>query len=59
MEWSEPNQKWLMKLPTGAFLFDFWDCVNINRLFGGRLDKHKATVFELDINYKGDENGSN
>ena len=49
MKWNEPMQKWMMILPTGHFLYDLFDCENINKLFDGELDKDKEKWFELNI----------
>ena len=57
MEWNEPSQKWLMKLPSGAFLYDLWDCENIRKLFDEQLDKHKEKWFEINIKER-NENGT-
>ena len=49
MKWNESSQKWLMLLPNGHMLYDFWDCGNINRLFCNGLDKENDKWFELTI----------
>lgn len=49
MEWSEREKKWLMsKGRKGNFIYDFWDCANVNFLFRG-LDKKKANHFMLTV----------
>ena len=56
MEWSEIHQKYLMKLPSGKFLYDLWDCESINHIFNNRLDKNESRWFELNIEER--NNGS-
>ena len=58
MEWNETSQKWLMKMPSGEFLYDLWDCGNINRLFDGGLDKERGKWFELTIKERSNERKS-
>lgn len=47
IRWSEKNQKWLM-FKDGFFIYDFWNCENFNKLFGG-LDKDRHMKFQLTI----------
>ena len=45
-------------MPSGEFLYDLWDCGNINRLFDGGLDKERGKWFELTIKERSNERKS-
>jgi hypothetical protein len=52
MEWSEPNQKWLMKAKkTGNLINDFWDCHFMPYLFDD-LEKNKINEYHITIDKK-------
>lgn len=49
MTWNELAQKWLMRqVRKDAFIYDFWDCGNVQLAFKG-LDKHKPKTYKLTI----------
>lgn len=49
MRWNEPHRKYLMEMDkTGYFVFDFWDCTTLNKVFT-KLDKKKVSMYELTV----------
>jgi hypothetical protein len=56
MTWNETHQKYLMTLPDGKFIYDFWDCGNIARIFDGKLDKSEGKWFEVQVKQRTEVN---
>jgi len=49
LKWSEGDDKWHVLTPdTGKFIYDLYDCENMNRIFD-RPDKSKKEMYTLDI----------
>ena len=46
MVWVESENKWRMIAPNGFFLYDFFDCENVNKFFE-TLAKDKEKHFEI------------
>lgn len=57
LEWSEPNQKWLLKFSEdfpienlrSKFAFDFWDCGTVAFAFNpkkGKINKYTIAITE-------------
>jgi hypothetical protein len=46
MEWNETAKKWMMLNEDGIFLYDFWHCMNVARIFEGldRTSKQKYVI---------------
>ena len=46
MQWAKEDDKWHMIAQNGFFLYDFFDCENVNKFFG-TLDKGTAKYYEI------------
>lgn len=48
MQWNEAEQKWLMKLRDGTFVYDFWDCKTVRKAFKD-ISKEKTAKYRVTI----------
>jgi len=48
LKWSEGDDKWHLITPRGAFLYDLFNCANMQRLFDSP-DKEKEEMFVIDV----------
>jgi len=52
IRWNDHDQKWFMSSSvSGRFLYEFFDCENMHRLFKG-IDTNRPTNYELTIQRK-------
>ena len=56
MKWIEARNEWHLLMPSGAFVYNLFNCKNVQKLFD-KPDQGKEETFIVDIHRVGENGG--